>query len=464
MPGRYVHPNWTPYVMPVVVGPLVISIAYGISILAYPPATSLARKQSIVYLFVPLFFVFRYCEYISPKDDHVDTLARACLIWFAHMSYEVCILEFKPNVRPGPGETKERIKQAYKVFFDRSHVQIAEQQQRQLHEQQEYSHPTRAVYNINTEQNQGQDHAAIYKKTDETVNISEQKSQYIPQARYQHGYSRWQFVCYHLFKALRLYAQQYAWEYYEYHVSPFHRDPDSYVKEDHIHFFSRLPSSLHYREVYWRTEEAFSWNMPTKWLYESYHSIFAALHVALGIDGPEEWGLGAYGNLSAAWSVRRYWRHYWHNYIYHSFSGHVKCVTRGWLGMPRNTLTRLLENMLVFFLSGLMHSAVRWQVAPWGDIWAITFMYTSQMIPLVIEGGVIYCWSKARRSLGYGPDAKWINRFEYAIGYCWVFAWQFYSISTYLLVRDKWTDEKLAKTYQKEMGKWGLNETESKSD
>ncbi|KAJ5021156.1 hypothetical protein J3E71DRAFT_186324 [Bipolaris maydis] len=396
--------------MPVVVGPLVISIAYGISILAYPPATSLARKQSIVYLFVPLFFVFRYCEYISPKDDHVDTLARACLIWFAHMSYEVCILEFKPNVRPGPGETKERIKQAYKVFFDRSH------------------------------------------------------SQYIPQARYQHGYSRWQFVCYHLFKALRLYAQQYAWEYYEYHVSPFHRDPDSYVKEDHIHFFSRLPSSLHYREVYWRTEEAFSWNMPTKWLYESYHSIFAALHVALGIDGPEEWGLGAYGNLSAAWSVRRYWRHYWHNYIYHSFSGHVKCVTRGWLRMPRNTLTRLLENMLVFFLSGLMHSAVRWQVAPWGDIWAITFMYTSQMIPLVIEGGVIYCWSKARRSLGYGPDAKWINRFEYAIGYCWVFAWQFYSISTYLLVRDKWTDEKLAKTYQKEMGKWGLNETESKSD
>ncbi|XP_014558361.1 hypothetical protein COCVIDRAFT_94785 [Bipolaris victoriae FI3] len=395
--------------MPVAAVPLAIAIAYGIYILAYPPATSLARRQSIVYLFIPLFFAFRYCEYISPNSDHVDTLARACIIWFAHMSYEVCILEFKPDVRPGPGETRERIKQAYKVIFDRS------------------------------------------------------RSQYILQAHYQHGFSRWQFVRYHFLKVLRLYAQQYAWEYYEYHISPFRRDPDAYISDDDIHFFRRLPTSLHYREVYWRTEEAFNWNVPTKWLYESYHSICAVLHVGLGIDGPEEWGLGLFGNLSAAWSVRRYWRHYWHNYIYHSFSGHVKCVTRGWLGMPRNTFTRLVENGLVFFLSGLMHSAVRWQVAPWGDLWAITFMYTSQVIPLAIEGGVVYCWRKVRKSLGYGADAKWVDRFEYAIGYFWAFAWQFYSISTYWLVRDKWTDEKMARNYQKEMESWGLNETESKS-
>ncbi|EUC47764.1 hypothetical protein COCMIDRAFT_24325 [Bipolaris oryzae ATCC 44560] len=464
MPGRYVHPDWSLSIMPVAAVPLAITIAYGIYILAYPPATSLARKQSMLYLLVPAFFTFRYCDYISPDSNHVDTLARACIIWFAHMSYEVCILEFKPDVRPGPNEMKERIKQAYKVFFDRSHVQIVEQQQQHLQEhQKEYNSLSRAVYSINVEEKQSL--IASEKKTDDALNTSEQKSQqHTPQARYQHGYSRWQFVLYHTLKTLRLYAQACAWEYYDYHVSPFRKDPDAYANKSQIPFFSRLPSSLHWREVYWRTEEAFSWNVPTKWMYESYHSVFAIIHVALGIDGPEEWGLGLFGNLSAAWSVRRYWRHYWHNFIYHSFSGHVKCVTRGWLGMPRNMFTRLVENTLVFFLSGLMHSAVRWQVAPWSDIWAITFMYTSQMVPLVIEGGVVCCWRKVRKSLGYGPDAKWVNYAEYAIGYFWAFAWQFYSVSTYWLVRDKWTEEKMARTYQKEMESWGLNETEVTRD
>jgi hypothetical protein len=457
MPGRYMHPNWTPAVTLPVIVPAAIAISYALYILAYPPSTSRRRKLSILLLFIPTFTAFRYCDHIAPSYDLVDTFARACIIWFAHMSYEVCILEYTPDVRPGPGETKERIKQAYKVFFDRSHTQIVEQQKQQ---QEQYRSGTRAVYKKNAKQHHGD--ATTDKKTDEPIKAAPvENPQHVPHASYQHGLSRWQLIRYHVLKALAMYALQFLWEFYEAFISPFKRDPDAFATADMIPFFSRLPQSLHYREVYWRTEEAFNWNVPTKWLYEGYHSIFAVLHVGLGIDGPEEWGLGLFGELKEAWSVRRYWKYYWHNYIYHSFVGHVKCVTRGWLGMRRGTATRLIENTLVFFLSGLMHTAVRWQEAPWTDLWAVTIMYTSQIIPLVIEAVVIHYWRQVRSMLRISPDAKWVNRAEYAIGYFWVFAWQFYSISTYWLVRDKWTDEVMEKAFKEKYANMGVNETSS---
>jgi hypothetical protein len=89
-------------------------------------------------------------------------------------------------------------------------------------------------------------------------------------------------------------------------------------------FFRRLSEILKYDELYDRTEIVFEWNIVKLWLYDSYHSCFAILYVGiLQLDRAEEWSLSLFGPLSGAWSVRRYWGKHWHNYVYHSFSGHV---------------------------------------------------------------------------------------------------------------------------------------------
>lgn len=407
MPGQYVHPNWTPSLALFPLGISIPSIIYSLYILAYPPSTSLGRKLCILLLAIPTAIVFRYSDHMFPNYDLVDTFGRACLIWFAHMSFEVCVLEFRPVVRqPGqPGEVMDRFRQAYKVFFDRSRAQVLEQQRDTL--------PTTSAAPSNPDKV----YTATDKKTDEPVVVAAKKIvRETGTSHYQHGYSRWQFVRYHVLKAAAMYALQRAWDTYDRHFSPLRQNPAAFISHETVHFFRRLPASLHYKELYYRTEEAFEWNIVTKCFYEGYHSVFAAAHVGLGIDTPEEWSLSLFGPISEAWSVRRYWSRYWHNYIYHSFSGHIKCVTRGWLGMRRGSvLTRLVENTLVFFASGLMHSLVRWQQAPQDDVWAITVFYLAQMIPLVIESVVVYYWRKGKKTMGLTDDRKWLSCAEYAM-------------------------------------------------
>lgn len=451
MPGRFLIPGWTPADMPPVLIPGITSVLLGLYILAYPPSTSRGRKLAILLLSIPLWTAFRHAEHLAPNHDVVDTAARACLIWLIHMSYEICVLEYAPDVQAGPGEMKERFRQAYKVFFDRSRDQVVEQRRKAA--MRKTSDTTTTTTTTTT--------TVTDKKTDEVISAPASKTASTRVSNYQHGYSRWQFVLYHVVKAGLLQAVLTAWFAYEDHISPLRRDPWAYANYDHIAFFSRLPGSLHYTGLYWRVEEMFSWCIVTMLIYEKYHSIAATLHVGLGIDAADEWSLRLYGSLADAWSVRRYWGRYWHNFIYHSFVGHVKCLTRGWLRMRRGRLTtRVVENTLVFFASGIMHSVVRWQEEPWADLWSVTILYTAQMIPILIEGIVAYYWAKARRACGFAPDNKWLNRAEYAVGYFWCFSWHCYSISTYWLVRDKWTEEKLSKIYTAEQWDAAVNETD----
>ncbi|RAR01101.1 toxin biosynthesis protein [Stemphylium lycopersici] len=460
MIGHYMHPEWTLSIGLYPATLFLSAVIYALFILAYPPSRPLTRKLSILILSVPTWFAFRNANDIVPSYELMDTFMRFCLIWFVHMSYEVCVLEFTPVVRRcGKGEIKDRFMQAYKVLWDRNHTQV-------LH-QQGYNLPTTSTSTSKTTNGYPTPQepcTTTDKKTDEPMVHATHihRGVALPLGRHQHSYTRWQLVRHHLLKALLMYSFQTAYAIYEDYYSPLRLNPRAFVRDENIRFFRRMPASLHYKELYYRTEEAFEWNIGSMWLYEGYHSICAVLWVGIGLDGPEEWSLNLFGPLAEAWSVRRYWNKYWHNFVYHSFSGHFKCVTRGWLGMRRGAVaTRLLENSLVFVASGLMHSLVRWQHSPTSDVWAITFLYAGQMIPIVIEGVVVHYWRRVRKSCGFRDEAKWLNVAEYAVGYSWSIGWQVYSVSKYYITRRVWTDTKILKRYEDMFEDHGLNETDS---
>ncbi|KAA8612598.1 MBOAT-2 domain containing protein [Pyrenophora tritici-repentis] len=385
---------------------------------------------------IPVWYAFRYCDHVSHDYLINDTFARTCIIWLSHASYEICVLEFKPLLnreewgRRSSGllkrtEVKERFYQARKVLCDRNHVQVAQNKGQYL---PVASDPF----------NGDMKYTITDKKTDEHVGTATRISHGVPIPEgHSHGYTRWKLVRYHIVKWLVLRVIQLALAKYESTWSPM------ILYQDTNHTFSPTVKMLY--QIYCNFEDTIDWCFGSIMLYDSWHSVFAILFLVTYLDEPQEWSLSLFGNIKNAWSVRSYWSRHWHNFIYHSFNGHIKCVTRGWLAMKRGTLsTRLTENTAVFFLSGLMHTAVRWQMAPWADIWAITFWYVAQMVPIITETAFVPLYRSVRvyaaKRWQFKEDAEWVVRMEYAAGYFWVAIWFGWSIPMYYHVRDQRTD------------------------
>ena len=441
MPGQLYHADWhwTWSIFPI--SCYLFALLCATCVLAFPPTKRIHRKLAICLIAIPIWYGFRYSDHVSYDYMVNDTFARTCIIWISHASYEICVLEFKPtlpckesggsSLAEKRAEVSERIYQARKVLNDRNHVQVAQQKGQFL---PIASDPTNGEVK----------YVATDKKSDEIVKIPTRISHGVPIPEgYRHGYTRWRFVRYHFIKWLVLQCLQYMYIAYESNWSPM----AIYEDENEASFTTAGLALFH---VYCNLEDTFDWCVGSIMLYDAWHSVFAVFFVATGLDEPQEWSLALFGNIKNAWSVRRYWSRHWHNFIYHSFNGHIQCVTRGWLGMRRGDLsTRLIENTGVFFLSGLMHSAIRWQEAPWSDVWAITVWYTAQMVPITIETFCIPIYTRLKRCLAnrmqFKEDAKWVVRLEYAFGYLWVFNWLIWSIPAYYNLRNHWTEIRLEK-------------------
>ncbi|KAH7408093.1 membrane bound O-acyl transferase family-domain-containing protein [Phaeosphaeria sp. MPI-PUGE-AT-0046c] len=182
--------------------------------------------------------------------------------------------------------------------------------------------------------------------------------------------------------------------------------------------FISLPSSpfLH------RPLLALSNFAPDYLILSTYHSLFAFLFILLSLDMPNEWP-ALFGPISAAYTVRGFWGKFWHRLIYRSFIGHAGVLMRAVGINQRSTIGRLLSNVLVFVLSGLMHGAVPWMLGT-KCAWRAGMEYwMMQPIAFVLEGGVAWCWGRARRLKLDWASTDMLTAFEKAVGYAWVLGW-----------------------------------------
>jgi hypothetical protein len=389
-----------------------LAMTYGLYILAYPPRN---RYLAFLLLCVPTLYAFRYHLSLTPWYPVNDTFGRMLYIWLAYMSYACLLVRVTPNIGHRAG-WRERLPWAGKTLYTR-HLG-------------EYYTPPSA-------------HRAIGKGKDEEQAVQPASEKTILRRRReaQHHLNRLEFCLRHLAKAVIFIAFNRVYDTYI--VPPTTYPPASFIR--------RLPASLTVDELRLRAMMTWDICIGDMLYFESVYSVFAVLWVGIfRLDSASEWSLSLFGNLTDCSSVRAYWGTYWHDFINASFTAHVKLITRSALRMRKSAARRLVENAVVFGMSGLVHLLVRYvQTEGRGEIWTVAAWYGAQILPVVVEGVLQSFWSRSglqgRLRVRLGEVV--VVRLESAAGHAWVVCWMFWSVPKYLLTRHAWELENLQRRY-----------------
>ena len=147
-------------------------------------------------------------------------------------------------------------------------------------------------------------------------------------------------------------------------------------------------------------------------------------------DEPWEWP-PLFGSPLEAYSLRRFWSHFWHRIVYRPYTTYGLWVSRTLFRFPCGSVAEKVSvSIFVFLLSGVTHALVTWQstgCGHWGDIqW---FMLNG--IATMGETMVVKWWV---RSFSNRNNKKmyetWVKkeRLYQLVGYAWVFIFLFWSV------------------------------------
>ncbi|KAB8229582.1 wax synthase family protein [Aspergillus alliaceus] len=184
------------------------------------------------------------------------------------------------------------------------------------------------------------------------------------------------------------------------------------------------------REALLRLSTVFHMIVPFWFTLESYHDVFAIVHVGFGLDSPDEWP-PLFGNIAEAYTVRRYWSKFWQKLPYRSYGSFASLISTRILRVPEGTIwARYIKNILVFWLSGLVHF-VAWHRQGFGCAAHSVFLwYFIQPVGFVIEANVQSLWYRWQRK---GESMSLTSCIaKRLIGYIWVVLWMFWSVPKYV--------------------------------
>jgi hypothetical protein len=186
--------------------------------------------------------------------------------------------------------------------------------------------------------------------------------------------------------------------------------------------FLRRLSDVTAREVIIRSGLVLYHNWNTWALCTFIHNIFAALNIMLRLNAPHDWTY-LFGNISEAYTVRRYWSRFWHRL---SYRHHVDYAHR--LGeslfrfRPSCILYGIWIKLFVFGLSGITHAVVvanmGYQCGYMEEIW----WYLLNFYAIVAEQ--VIGWL-----VGELIIIKSLNTMiKKTLGFIWVFLFMFWSL------------------------------------
>ncbi|KAI6758339.1 hypothetical protein HG530_010579 [Fusarium avenaceum] len=172
--------------------------------------------------------------------------------------------------------------------------------------------------------------------------------------------------------------------------------------------------------------------IPDYLILSSYHDILSIIAIGLRIDTPEEWP-PLFGQIGQAYSVRRYWSHFWHLLVYRSFSAHAEYMIIKATGTRKRTeMTRYVNNACVFVLSGLMHALVEWTLSPdscsrcgcWATFWRYCLQFGAIIVEEVFQnvGQKLEC-----RLIQAQTRYMFVTTLHRVSGYIWVIFWTLWS-------------------------------------
>ncbi|KIW28585.1 uncharacterized protein PV07_08238 [Cladophialophora immunda] len=178
--------------------------------------------------------------------------------------------------------------------------------------------------------------------------------------------TRWKFFCRQ--------ARGVAWMATAYYCV-FHRYPLRVLITDYArpreHLLRRL-SQVSGREAIVRVYTAFKEHFRNYLLMSLGHSTTSLVGVFLFQDDPADWP-PLYGRLRDAYTVRRYYSHFWHRVMRTAFVSNAKFLLFGLLRIsPSAVISRYLVSITALAISGTMHSvafSTSWRCANLRPLW-----------------------------------------------------------------------------------------------
>jgi hypothetical protein len=149
------------------------------------------------------------------------------------------------------------------------------------------------------------------------------------------------------------------------------------------------------------------------------HTICALIAVGI-FDSPLQSWPPLFGDIREAYTLRRWYSHFWHKAMRKAFTIHAVVVTEKCFGLRKYTVAgRSVIVLLSFLFSGIMHSITGWTSNPCGDNFGPVRTFMLFGVFILIEQAVLSGYCAAHEKLGV-PWTGVERVFWRALGYVWV--------------------------------------------
>jgi hypothetical protein len=198
-----------------------------------------------------------------------------------------------------------------------------------------------------------------------------------------------------------------------------------------VFFDEQYPITM--RETSLRAIIACFWAMAPYVRLDAAHCVLSLVFVVvLRADPPEKWP-PLYGDLRKAYSLRRFWGHFWHRLVVVPYGNVGKLLAMWCLGFPPGSQPyKLVVACTIFVLSGGVHAVVACRLG--GHYWYLDIWWFFLNFLVVTAEGLVYfkVFKKADKSdghyaimrsafLNHGTTRKFL-------GFAWVYLFFFWSV------------------------------------
>lgn len=181
------------------------------------------------------------------------------------------------------------------------------------------------------------------------------------------------------------------------------------------------------REVLIRSHTVIWWIWRNIALSDGANAVLASVGVIVGQDRPSDWP-GLFGSPIDACGLRNFWSRFWHRLAVRPYKNCGRVVSRS-LGLKtRTAASKTATAFIIFFLSGLSHTAVSWLVG--SRDWLDLEWFLLNFLGCLVETFALSLLKLLANMAGTRRELEAIQRswFGYVFGYAWVFAFFLWSV------------------------------------
>ena len=200
-----------------------------------------------------------------------------------------------------------------------------------------------------------------------------------------------------------------------------------------------INGTLTFRDVWFRAVLCFYSYSGSALCVCGAHTICALIAVGIFNSPLQSWP-PLFGDIREAYTLRRWYSHFWHKAMRKAFTIHAVVLTEKCFRLRKHTVAgRSIIVLLSFLFSGIMHSITGWQTRPCSDNLGPVRVYELFGIFILLEQAVLSAYLIVHDKIGI-PWTKAEMVFWRIVGYFWVafFVMEISMSSSYGLFRCLW--------------------------